>query len=89
MIKKRGSINSYEREKFFPPDFINFLNKLRGINDATDYIKVNISHKVDRKPNRQFTDQTIYGVRIINDDYWRIGKIRTFMVMKVKNLLKI
>lgn len=87
--KETGEVLTVMNEKkFFPPDFINFLNKLRGINDATDYIKVNISHKVDRKPNRQFTDQTIYGVRIINDDYWRIGKIKDIYGDEGKKLVE-
>lgn len=70
-------ITTLNRKQLFPPEFIHFISKLRQINDATAYLEnINISHKVDRKINRQFTDQTIYGVRKINDDYWRIGKIK-------------
>lgn len=56
-------------EEMFDNKFINFLRNLRNYES-----KVKYSHKVDRKPNRSISNQTIYGTRKKNDEYYTIGK---------------
>lgn len=55
----------------------NFTGKLKELCELTTYNDdIKISHKVDKKPNRQFTDETIYSAKKINDEYWRISKYK-------------
>ncbi len=54
-----------------------FSSKLKYLNELNEYDdSINISHKVDRKPNRQFTDETIYAFKNINGDYKKIAKYK-------------
>ncbi len=54
-----------------------FTQKIRELNELTVYDdKINISHKVDRKPNRQFTDETIYVSKKIDGEYIKIAKYK-------------
>lgn len=55
----------------------NFTSKLRKINELNAYDEdIKISHKVDRKPNRQFTDETIYSVKNVDGVDMRISKYK-------------
>ncbi len=56
-------------ESFFNHSFIHFLRNLRNHES-----KIKYSHKVDRKPNRSMSNQTIYGTRIHDNDQYYIGK---------------
>ncbi len=68
--KKTGEIITLENEKeFFDKQFIKFINNLRNIN-------VRYSHKIDSKPNRSISDQTIYGVRQYNGEDYVIKKYK-------------
>lgn len=63
--------------EFFDSSYIKFISRLKKLNECISYDGTyKISHKVDRKPNRQFTDETIYGVRNINDEDIRIGRYK-------------
>ena len=54
-----------------------FTSELRKINDICEYDKtIKISHKVDRKPNRQFTDETIYCAKKVDGEFKRISKYK-------------
>lgn len=54
-----------------------FSPKLRGLNELNTYDdNINISHKVDRKPNRQFTDETIYVAKKVDGEYKKMAKYK-------------
>ena len=55
----------------------NFTLELRKLNEINSYNEnIKISHKVDRKPNRQFTDETIYSAKLINGEFQQIQKYK-------------
>lgn len=65
-----GEIITLDNEKeYYDEKFINFIKKLRKINPK-------YSHKIDSKPNRSMTDQTIYAVREYNNEHYIIGKFK-------------
>ena len=69
-VKSTGEVITLENEKeFFDEKFINFISKLRNIEPK-------FSFKVDRKLNRQFTDETIYCARNIDGVFKRIAKLK-------------
>jgi CRISPR-associated endonuclease Csn1 len=53
-------------------DLILYMKRLKQI-QAKD---VKFSHKIDRKPNRQISDETLYGTRIYNNDEYVIKKYK-------------
>jgi len=56
--------------EYFDSDFLAFVKHLRDtVKDTVKY-----SHKIDRKPNRNLSDQTIYGVHEIDGDEHTIKK---------------
>ncbi|MCK9470472.1 MAG: type II CRISPR RNA-guided endonuclease Cas9 [Bacilli bacterium] len=62
-------LNIVSENEFFDSGYIRFISKLKKLNDYIIYDgEYKISHKVDRKPNRQFTDETIYGVRSVDGE---------------------
>lgn len=55
----------------------NFTSQLRKLNSIDNYDEsIKISHKVDKKPNRQFTDETIYSAKNINGELYTIAKYK-------------
>lgn len=49
--------------EYFNEPFMKCLSQLRELNDRTD---IKVSHKVDKKPNRQVSDETIYSTRLVD-----------------------
>jgi len=76
--EEKGEVLEVVSEQdFFDSNYLKYLKSLKDINECIVYDKsLHISHKVDKKPNRQFTDETIYGVKTINGVKWRIGKYK-------------
>lgn len=67
---KTGEIITLENEKdFFNQDFLKYVNSLRNL-------KTKYSHKIDTKPNRGMTDQTIYSTRKIDNEDYIIAKYK-------------
>lgn len=55
----------------------NFTGKLKELCELTTYNDdIKISHKVDKKPNRQFTDETIYSAKMVDGQYKVISKYK-------------
>ncbi len=83
-----GEILTQENQSdYFPEDFMKFIKSLRDHAPG----RIRFSHKVDRKPNRMVTDQTLYGTRVINDERHKIGKYKDIYGQegeKVAKLLK-
>lgn len=65
--RETGEILS--EDEMFDNKFINFLKNLRNYES-----KIKYSHKVDRKPNRTISNQTIYGTRKKDGENYTIGK---------------
>lgn len=65
--KETGEI--IPEKEFFEHSFLTFLRNIRAYEPNIKY-----SHKVDRKPNRSMSNQTIYGTRIFEGDQYYIGK---------------
>ncbi|HHU56167.1 MAG TPA: type II CRISPR RNA-guided endonuclease Cas9 [Acholeplasmataceae bacterium] len=59
--------------EFFDPELLKFIVKLREIGNK-DNTFISISHKVDKKPNRQLMDDTLYGVKNYDGTNYRIAK---------------
>lgn len=56
-------------DEIFSHKFIIFIRNLQNYEDSIKY-----SHKVDRKPNRSISNQTIYGTREKDGEQYTIGK---------------
>lgn len=76
--------------EFFDRDYLKYISQLKEINECIVYDEeIKISHKVDKKPNRQFTDETIYGVRKRDDGLnWRIGRYKDIYGVDGEKLYK-
>jgi CRISPR-associated endonuclease Csn1 len=69
--RKTGEIITPDNEdKFFDKDLVSFVRHLR------DNVRPYYSHKVDRKPNRGISDQTIYSIREYNGTEYVIEKCK-------------
>lgn len=67
---ENGDLITIENEKdYFDSNYLKFIDGLRGL-------KTKYSHKIDSKPNRQMTDQTIYSTRKVGDDEYVVGKYK-------------
>lgn len=60
-------------KKFLQPQLINFIREIMELDSDETVVNPNkktikFSHKVDRKPNRQISDETIYSTRTINGE---------------------
>lgn len=73
-----GEIITSENQKdFFDEKLFSFLSKIRRINDLTNYDEtIKISHKIDKKFNRQFTDETIYSTRLIDGVDYLVARFK-------------
>lgn len=67
--KETGEILS-EKEIFGSP-ILKFIHWLRNMESEVKY-----SHKVDRKPNRTMTNQTLYSTREKEGDKYLVGKVK-------------
>lgn len=56
-------------ENYFDAEYLKFIKGLRNL-------KTKYSHKIDSKPNRQMTDQTIYSTRKVEDTEYIVGKYK-------------
>jgi len=72
--KNTGEILS--KEDIFSESSLRFLHTLRNYEPFINY-----SHKVDRKPNRSMTNQTIYSTRKKNDEEYRVRKIKNIYTL--------
>lgn len=97
--RETGEVIDIANEKeFFDSDLIKFIQTLRKAiiipnNQVADskngnILNVKISHKVDRKPNRQFTNETIYGVRNIDGINYVMGKYKDIYGPEGKKVAK-
>lgn len=70
-------IYTVNEQEFFDSNYLNYISQLKELDNCVNFDGTHkISHKVDRKPNRQFTDETIYGVRQRDGVDWRIGRYK-------------
>lgn len=75
--EETGEIKEIDKDTLFDNVDDNFTAKLKELNGMSAYSdKIRISHKVDRKPNRQFTDETIYSAIKKDDTYVLITKFK-------------
>lgn len=65
--KSTGEI--LEEDEFFDHQFMKFIREIRNYESKLKY-----SHKVDRKPNRAMSNQTIYGTREKDGEKYYLGK---------------
>lgn len=78
--KITGELITFENEKeFFDEQLIDFIKKLRNHEPK-------FSHKVDKKPNRKFTDETIYCARNIDGEFKRIASLKNIYDKEGKKL---
>lgn len=69
--RKTGEVITPDNEEaFFERSFVDFVRYLR------ESVQPRYSHKVDRKPNRGMSDQTIYGVREYEEKGYLIEKCK-------------
>ncbi|OJF92814.1 type II CRISPR RNA-guided endonuclease Cas9 [Alkalibacterium sp. 20] len=67
--KETGEIIS--KEEIFSSPTLKFIHWLRNMESEVKY-----SHKVDRKPNRTMTKQTLYSTREKDGDKYVVGKVK-------------
>lgn len=75
--KETGEIIS--EEKIFSSPTLQFINRLRSYEN-----KVKYSHKVDRKPNRTMTNQTLYSTRVKDGEKHTVGKVKDIYALDKK-----
>lgn len=77
-----GELITLENEKdYFDSNYLKFLDNLR-------YLKTKYSHKIDSKPNRQMTDQTIYSTRVVENQEYVVGKYNNIYDKEGESLSK-
>lgn len=83
-------------EEYFNDKFFKLLSHVKyvGENDGNPlhsgkYLTPKISHKVDRKPNRQISDETIYSTRSFEGEDWVIKKYKDIYDPKFLTLAQI
>ncbi|GAB2492796.1 hypothetical protein GCM10008929_16440 [Alkalibacterium psychrotolerans] len=76
--KETGEIIS--EEKIFSSPTLQFINRLRSYEN-----KVKYSHKVDRKPNRTMTNQTLYSTRVKDGEKHTVGKVKDIYALDKKS----
>lgn len=89
-------------KKFFDERYIQYIVHLKTIYqqsnqyynhfiDRTDmvYAPIKISHKINKKPNRQIADETIYSTRFINGEDYLIEKIPNIYDPKNKKCISL
>lgn len=75
--KETGEI--LEEGEFFNSPTIKFLRGLRNYESDVKY-----SHKVDRKPNRTMTNQTLYSTREKDGEKYTVGKVKNIYELDKK-----
>ena len=68
----------------FDEKLIRFLKQLSKVDDSD----LKFSWKVDKKPNRPFSDETIYSTRTVNDKEWVVKKHKDIYSMESKDIKK-
>lgn len=87
--EETGELIQYNDTLFSTKDD-DFTIQLRKLNDFNKYSEdIKISHKIDRKPNRQFSDETIYSARKIDNDYMKISKYKDIYGEEGKKFAKV
>jgi CRISPR-associated endonuclease Csn1 len=71
-----------DEKEFFDEKYLKFINNLHNID-------VRYSHKIDSKPNRSISDQTIYGVRNFDGEEYVIKKYKNIYDSEGENLAKL
>ncbi|GGH74210.1 CRISPR-associated endonuclease Cas9 [Compostibacillus humi] len=80
--RETGEILS--EEEVFDNRFISFLRNLQNYES-----KIKYSHKVDRKPNRTISNQTIYTTRMKDGDKYTLGKYSNIYEMNKNEVKKV
>ncbi|WP_051237945.1 type II CRISPR RNA-guided endonuclease Cas9 [Lacticigenium naphthae] len=75
--KETGEIIN-EKQVFSTPT-LKFISQLRNSGN-----KIKFSHKVDRKPNRTMTNQTLYSTRQKDGDKYVVGKVKNIYELDKK-----
>ena len=78
-----------EDKKYLDPTYISFVSTLKNIYEESykynlglmkkedmHYPLIKISHKIDTKPNRQISDETIYSTRQVNGTEMLVERIK-------------
>lgn len=95
-----GEIKEIPEDKaFFDDKYIRYILNLKTIYESSNmyyrgilereeliYQPIKISHKIDTKPNRKVSDETIYSTRIIDNEDHLIEKYSDIYDPKFKNL---
>jgi len=66
-------------------DFIKYLRKISEIESSN----VKFSWKIDTKPNRKFSDETIYSTRMINNKEFKVSKEKDIYTLESNKIQKI
>lgn len=69
--QKTGEIVSKSSESAINSDFIRYVKHLNNLQEFQD---IKFSYKVDKKPNRKVSDETIYSTRLINEKHYVVKK---------------
>lgn len=83
--------------EFFDENLMRLMSKVQNIGKrevngdlhASYRLEPKLSHKVDRKPNRQISDETIYGTRLLDDTEVVIKKYKDIYDPKFMQLAEI
>lgn len=86
-----------EDKKYLDPTYISFVSTLKNIYEESykynlglmkkedmHYPLIKISHKIDTKPNRQISDETIYSTRQVNGTEMLVERIKNIYDPKEK-----
>jgi len=68
-----------DEDRIFSTPTLNFLRGLRNYESKLKY-----SHKVDRKPNRTMTNQTLYSTREKDNEKYTVGKVKNIYELDKK-----
>ena len=96
--KKTGEILEVpEDKKYLDPKYISFVSNLKNIYEESykynlglmkkedmHYPLIKISHKIDTKPNRQISDETIYSTRQVDGTEMLVERIKNIYDPKEK-----
>ena len=86
-----------EEKKYLDPEYISFVSTLKNIYEESykhnlglmkkedmHYPLIKISHKIDTKPNRQISDETIYSTRNVDGTEMLVERIKNIYDPKEK-----
>lgn len=99
--EKTGEVfNVLPDNEYLNPKYIEFVSKLKNIygesnkyilglmkKDEMHYPLIKISHKIDTKPNRKISDETIYSTRMFNNEEMLVEKVKNIYDPKEKQAI--